>query len=105
MDKKKMMLARKEMLKKLSNEKRSKMHEPMEKSLMPKKMQKVTVMAPDKEGLEKGLSKAQQILKAKLGEMFEEGSEEEHEDCPECEGKGCEACEEEISEEGSSEEY
>jgi hypothetical protein len=34
-------------------------------------MQKVTVMADSKEGLEKGLSKAQQIMKAKLGKKSE----------------------------------
>lgn len=45
--------------------------------MMPEK--KVTVAADSKEGLEKGLDKAQEILKAKMSEM-EDMSEEESED-------------------------
>lgn len=62
-------------------------------------MQKVTVMAEDEEGLEKGLSKAQKILKEKYGEDAEledemedmmEGEEDEEELCPMCEKMPCE---------------
>lgn len=60
---------------------------------MPKKMQKVTVMADSPEGLKKGLSKAQQIMKAKLG--MEPEMEEEYEGkCGMCGKKPCE-CEDE----------
>lgn len=70
---------KKELLKSLKGEMKKMMVEEkkpmlMDK-LMPKKdeesegaeMQKVTVMSDSEEGLEKGLSKAQQIMKAKLG--------------------------------------
>lgn len=94
MDKKK--LARLEMLKQFSKKKSGEAHEPtLGEKLKSKKLSKVTVMSDSKEGLKKGLSKAQQILKAKLGEKLgledEEEDEQEHdEDCP-----GCELCEEE----------
>lgn len=51
-------------------------------------LQKVTVMAKDKEGLKKGLEKAEEVM---------EGSEEpemEEESCPMCEDAECEGCEE-----------
>lgn len=97
--------ARFEMLKKMSKSKSSEMHEPsIGEALKKKKMSKVTVMAEDEEGLKKGLTKAQQILKAKLGEKLglenedesEESDEEEDEEysCPACEDAGCEECEE-----------
>lgn len=50
---------------------------------MPKKMEKVTVMADSKEGLMEGLSKAEQIMKAKLG------SKEESK-CDVCDASPCE---------------
>ena len=58
--------------------------------IMPKKgeMQKVTVMADSKEGLKKGLSKAQEIMKAKLG--IDPEMEEEKEECSECGKMPCE---------------
>lgn len=100
MDKKK--LARMEMLRKMSKSKPSEdLPSKLEEKLAPKRLSKVTVVAKDKEGLEKGLSKAQQILKAKLGEKLglEDEDEEETEDegysCPECEDVGCKMCEEE----------
>lgn len=68
--------------------------------LKPKSMQKVTVMADSKEGLKKGLSKAEELMKAKLGEnMMDDESQEDEYICPECEGMGedCE-CEEEDEE-------
>lgn len=55
--------------------------------LMDKKgMQKVTVMSDSPEGLKKGLSKAEEIMEAKLGKK----SEEEDEKCEECEKSPCE---------------
>jgi len=73
-----------------------------------KSLQKVTVAADSKEGLEKGLSKAQEIMKKKgmMDEMKPEKMEEEAEEmmeCEACEGEGCEACEDsEDSEEMSA---
>lgn len=69
-----------------------------------KAKQKVVVAAPDKEGLEKGLSMAQKLLKARFGEIKdEEESEEEYEDCAECKGEGCAHCEESEEEESDEE--
>jgi hypothetical protein len=53
------------------------------------KMAKVTVMGDSPEAVAEGLSKAQQIMKAKLGkvEMDDEGYEKK---CPMCKGKSCE---------------
>lgn len=47
------------------------------------KMMKVTVAADSKDGLEKGLSKAQQIMKKKM--MMSEDCGEDCEGCPKCE--------------------
>jgi hypothetical protein len=95
--------ARMDMLKRLSKEKQSESHSGLGEALKGKKLSKVEVIAKDKKGLEEGLSKAQQILKAKLGDKLveEEGEEEEEyeaEECEECAGEGCEHCSEEISE-------
>jgi hypothetical protein len=108
MDKKS--LARMSVLKKISKDKSGEMHSPKGEELAKNaKFKKVTVMSDSKEGLEKGLSKAQKILKAKLGEIMDEkpeASEEEMEDCSECSGEGCDYCcgEEEEAEEDSDEE-
>lgn len=97
--------ARMDMLKLLSKDKSSELHSGLGEKLKGKKLSKVEVIASDKEGLKKGLSKAQQILKAKLGEevLGEEDSEDEsvEEPCEHCEGSGCKHCEgeEEDSEE------
>lgn len=74
-----------------------------------KKLSKVTVAAPDEETLEKGLTMAQKLIKAKFGEkgLSEDEMEEEveHEDCPICEGEGCEECSlEELEDEETMEE-
>jgi hypothetical protein len=60
-------------------------------------LKKVTVAAPSEEGLKKGLSKAEQLLKMRSG-MDMEDSEEESEDEEECEGceEGCEHCEDKM---------
>lgn len=55
---------------------------------MPKKMQKVTVMSDSPEGLKKGLSKAEEIMEAKLGKRDSE------EECGMCGKMPCE-CEDE----------
>lgn len=57
-------------------------------------LKKVTVAAPSEEGLKKGLSKAEQLLKMRSG-MDMEDSEDEEESEEECEGceEGCENCE------------
>jgi hypothetical protein len=58
-----------------------------------KGMKKVTVAAPDEEGLKKGLSKAEQLLKMRSGmDMDSEDEEESEEECEGCE-EGCEYCE------------
>ena len=58
-----------------------------------KGMKKVTVAAPDEEGLKKGLSKAEQLLKMRSGmDMDSEDEEESEEECEGCE-EGCEHCE------------
>lgn len=52
---------------------------------LPKKMEKVTVMSDSKEGLMEGLSKAEQIMKAKLGSKKESDEDEsEEKECEEC---------------------
>lgn len=99
--------AKKAFLQKLAGKTRDEQYEGIGKALKGKKLQKVTVAAPDKEGLKKGLSLAEKLLKAKYGQdadMDEEKSEEEYESCPACDGEGCKACESEIEEEESDEE-
>lgn len=111
-------LARMEMLKRLAKSKGSDLHSGLGEKLKSKKLSKVEVIAKDEKGLQAGLTKAQQILKAKLGalpseeeevsgdeeavaadEDGEETEEEAHEDCEYCHGQGCVACEdEEVSE-------
>lgn len=54
------------------------------------KMSKVTVMGDSPEALSEGLSKAQQIMKAKLGKVEEYDKEKYKKECPMCEGKPCE---------------
>lgn len=93
--------AKMEMLKMLSKMMSDDGHEGLGEGLKSKKLQKVTVAAPTSKGLKEGLSKAQQILAAKLGSSESEESESE-EACEECEGEGCPVCESES--EDSSEE-
>lgn len=61
-------------------------------------MKKVTVAAPTEEGLEKGLSKAEQLLKMRAGMDSEESEDEEGEEEESCEGceEGCPMCEGEM---------
>lgn len=99
MDKK--LMAKKEMLKKLSKDIANEMKGPMRDGL--KSKQEVKVVADSKEGLEEGLSKAMQILK-KRSEMKGESSDsdeksdkiaklEKMKEMLEGEGEMCEACE------------
>lgn len=93
--------AKAEMLKKLSSMMGDERHSGLGEGLKSKKMSKVTVMAPDKVSLAKGLSKAQEIIKRKTGEDYATPDENmdaaladhefEGEKCPYCED-GCEVC-------------
>ena len=73
--------AKEAMLKELSKTMSDDQNSPL-KDVLGKKMQKVTVMSDSTKGLEKGLSKAEQILKKKESMMpeMEDDSEEESED-------------------------
>jgi hypothetical protein len=62
-------------------------------------VKKVTVASNSKEGIEKGLDKAKEMIK-KTPEDSENVTEEA---CPECEGEGCPACQEESAEHEASE--
>ena len=108
MDKKK--LAKEMMLKKLSKLMSDDMYGDLGEGLKSKKLSKVTVVSDSPEGLKKGLSKAEQIMRAKLnkGEVKDEYDMEDEfpmseESCPVCKGKGCKACEESEEEEESEE--
>jgi hypothetical protein len=93
----KKLLAKAAMLKQLSKKSKDSMYEGFGKGLKEKKgLDKVTVMAPDKEGLEKGLSMAQKLMKAKFGKIEEEDESEEAESegCEYCEDEDCPGCEE-----------
>ena len=88
--------AKAEMLKMLSKVMSDDMYEGVGEGLKSKKLNKVTVAAPDKKGLQEGLSKAQQILAAKLGDSSEPSEEGEEEgECEECGGEGCPYCSDE----------
>lgn len=97
--------AKKAMLKELSNKRKGEIFDGLGKDLKSKKAGKVTVVAKDEEGLEKGLTMAQKLLKAKFGEVKEKAVEEEdeYEDCPACEGEGCSECEYEEEDESEEE--
>lgn len=97
--------ARMEMIKKLAKEKVSEAHSGLGEALKGKKLSKVEVIAKDEKGLEKGLSKAQEILKAKFGDKVDETEDESAEDeelCDACEGEGCPVCKEEQGEDEES---
>ena len=70
-------------------------YDSLDEMVKPQKLQKVTVMAPDKKGLEKGLSKAEELLGQFKEEEGSEPKEEEKEESEE---------EEEEKEEESKEE-
>ena len=68
--------ALKELIKQMDEIMSSDMDSPMEDSSMPE-MQKVSIMAPDKEGLKQGLEKAEDILEGEMPEMEESEDMEE----------------------------
>ena len=67
-------------LKKTSDSLKEDTRKPFAEELGKKKLSKVTVMAKDEKGLEKGLTKAQELLKAKFGELGLEEDEMEEMD-------------------------
>jgi hypothetical protein len=76
--------AKASMLKELSKEMSDDMYSPMKDMLKKKGMKKVTVASDSPEGLERGLSMAEKLMKLKTGESSKEempedeyGSEEE----------------------------
>jgi hypothetical protein len=94
---------KKEMLKNLKKTLLNEDDMGLKDSLGAKKMSKVVVAAPDKKGLEEGLSKAQEILK-KRSEMFGGvESEESEEPAEEMEDESEEMDEEEMEGEESKE--
>jgi hypothetical protein len=82
-------MAKSEMLKELSKEMSDDMYSPMKDMLGKKGMKKVSVMSDSPEGLEKGLSMAEKLMKLKQEQSGKSES------CEECSGKGCPACESE----------
>lgn len=87
----KKLMAKKAALMGMSSKLKDETRSPMKEALDAKKKMKVSVIAPDEESLEKGLSKAQELLRAKFGELgLEEDEmgdlEEDYEDgmCPHC---------------------
>ena len=71
------------MLKELSKEMSDDQYSPLKDLMKGKKMQKVSVMSDSPEGLKKGLSKAEQLLKMKGYESDSEDSEDESEEMEE----------------------
>lgn len=98
MDKK--IKAKSDMLKLLSKEMSDDQYSPLKDKLAGKKMSKVTVMSDSPKGLEKGLSKAEEILKKRDSMLSPMKSEEES--CEGCE-EGCSMCEKEDDKEESPE--
>ena len=88
--------AKSEMLQELSKEMSDDMYSPMKDMLGKKGLKKVTVASDSPEGIQKGLSMAEKLMKLKSSQEGE--SESEEESCPACKGAGCQACEEESPE-------
>lgn len=80
--------AKAEMLKELSKEMSDDMYSPMKDMMGKKGMKKITVASDSPEGLQKGLTMAEKLMKLKSSQ-----SGEESESCPMCKGKGCPMCE------------
>lgn len=80
--------AKSEMLKELSREMSDDMYSPMKDMLGKKGMKKVSVMSDSPEGLEKGLSMAEKLMKLKSEQNGEEESmEKDKEESPEMEAE------------------
>ena len=91
--------AKSEMLKELSREMSDDMYSPMKDMLGKKGMKKVSVMSDSPEGLEKGLSMAEKLMKLKSEQNGEDESmEDEKEESPmmEAEDELSEMSEEEM---------
>jgi len=69
--------AKSEMLKELSNEMSDDMYSPMKDMIGKKGLKKVSVMSDSPEGLEKGLSMAEKIMKLKSKQSGESEMEDE----------------------------
>ena len=95
-------MAKAAMLKELSKEMSNDSNSGLKDALSKKGMKKVTVASDSSEGLQKGLSMAEKLMKLKGG-----NSEDDMEECEGCKGKGCKMCEDEDEEEeeGMSDEY
>jgi len=96
--------AKSEMLKELSNEMSDDMYSPMKDMIGKKGLKKVSVMSDSPEGLKKGLSLAEKLMKLKKDQSAPEEGETESEEksCASCKGEGCAMCE--GSEESMSDE-
>ena len=102
MEKKAKSKAKSEMLQELSKEMSDDMYSPMKDMLEKKGLKKVTVASDSPEGLEKGLSMAEKLMKLKSNQNGK--SEVEEESCPACKGAGCQACEEESPDQMAADE-
>lgn len=86
-------MAKAEMLKELSKEMSNDANSGLKDTLGKKGMKKVTVASDSSEGLKKGLSMAEKLMKLK-GVSSEEGeTESEEKACKSCKGEGCKMCE------------
>ena len=63
------LMAKMDALKGMSSALKEDSKKPMGEELQKKKMERVVVEAPDKAGLLKGLTKAEELIRAKYGEM------------------------------------
>jgi len=86
--------AKSEMLQELSKVMSDDSYSPLKDMMGKKGMKKVSVMSDSPEGLKKGLSMAEKLMKLKS----KENGESDMEECPECEGEGCPACSQEMEE-------
>jgi hypothetical protein len=88
------LLAKKHALMGMSSKIKDDTRMPLKDGLAEKKKIKLVIEAPDKAGLVKGLSKAEEILKKKFGELGL--SEDSMDDMDEMSGEGCPICGESI---------
>lgn len=86
-------MAKAAMLKELSKEMSNDANSGLRDSLGKKGMKKVTVASDSSEGLKKGLSMAEKLMKLKGGSSEDGETESEEEDCQSCKGEGCKMCE------------
>jgi hypothetical protein len=88
--------AKSAMLKELSKEMSDDMYSPMKDMIGKKGLKKVSVMSDSPEGLKKGLSMAEKLMKLKKDQSPSEDEETESEEqsCSSCKGEGCDMCEE-----------